>query len=70
MLKKLKLDLLQLDFQPPENLLEETVVEYQAMLQHGRTVPPILVRFDGTRYFVQDGFHRVEATRREGQNRD
>ena len=25
-----------------------------------------LVRFDGTEYFLQDGFHRVEAARREG----
>ena len=63
---KIKLSSLRLDFQPPENLIEDTVVEFQAKFRNGETVDPVFVRFDGTYYFLQDGFHRVEAARREG----
>jgi ParB-like chromosome segregation protein Spo0J len=35
-------------------------------IANGEPLEPILVRFDGESYFVQDGFHRVEAARRSG----
>jgi len=36
------------------------------MLQRGEEVPPIRLRFDGTDYLLEDGFHRVEAAKRVG----
>jgi hypothetical protein len=57
---------IRLDFQPPENLIEETVLEYVQRLQGGESLPPIYVRFDGSNYFCQDGFHRIEAMKRAG----
>lgn len=64
--KVLNIDVIRLDFQPKENLIEETVQEYLAILQRGETVSPVRVRFDGKDYFLEDGFHRLEATRRAG----
>ena len=63
---KIKLTSLRLDFQPHENLIEENVIEYQVRFRNGEPFPPVYVRFSGTDYFLQDGFHRVEAARREG----
>ena len=36
------------------------------MLQRGEELPPVRVRFDGTDYFLEDGFRRVEAAKRVG----
>jgi ParB-like chromosome segregation protein Spo0J len=51
------------DFQPPEHypLNDETVAEITSALRRGETLPPVVVRFDGENYWLQDGFHRVEA---------
>jgi hypothetical protein len=57
---------LRLDFQPAENLLEDQVQHYIELLRNGQEIEPITVRFDGHSYFLQDGFHRVEAARRMG----
>jgi uncharacterized protein (DUF1015 family) len=65
-LSKISVNAIRLDFQPQENLLEDTVNEYVEMLQHGEELPPIRLRFDGTDYFLEDGFHRVEAAKRVG----
>jgi len=63
---KMRLSELRLDFQPPENLLEDEVSRYVEKLRSGQSFPPVYVRFDGVNYFLQDGFHRVEAAKREG----
>jgi len=63
---KIKLSSLRLDFQRHKNLIEENVIEYQARFSNGESFPPVYVHFDGSDYFMQDGFHRVEAARREG----
>jgi hypothetical protein len=55
-----------MDFQPPENLIEETVLAYVNCLNGGNTLAWLRVRFDGHNYFLEDGFHRVEAARRCG----
>ena len=60
------LDMLRLDFQPPDNLDEDTVQQYLERLRRGEKLQPIRVRFDGEHYWVEDGFHRVEAARRHG----
>jgi len=62
----LKISDIRLDFQPPENLIEEKVREYVERRRRGESFAPIRVRFDGTNYFCEDGFHRLEAARRMG----
>jgi hypothetical protein len=62
----LQIDTIRLDFQPAENLNEETVLTYMGRIQQGETLAPVTVRFDGRNYFLQDGFHRVEAAKRCG----
>lgn len=62
----LRLREIRLDFQAPENLIEETVLDYVLKIRRGESLPPIRVRFDGASYFCEDGFHRLEAARRTG----
>ena len=42
----------------------KTVDEYAEALQNGATLPPVTVFFDGTNYWLADGFHRLAAHRR------
>jgi ParB/Sulfiredoxin domain len=63
---KIELSVLRLDFQSSECLDEEAVQEKMQRLLDAEAFEPIIVRFDGESYFVQDGFHRVEAARRCG----
>lgn len=63
-MSRIKIELLRLDFQGEECLIEETVQERMQQIANGQSLEPIIVRFDGEFYFVQDGFHRVEAARR------
>jgi ParB-like chromosome segregation protein Spo0J len=63
---KIKLNTLRLDFQDSDCLIEEVVQEKLSVIEAGETLQPIIVRFDGESYFLQDGFHRVEAARRSG----
>ena len=60
----MQISAIRLDFQPPENLVEETVQTYVDQLRRGERLNPLRVRFDGTNYFLEDGFHRLEAARR------
>ena len=60
---------IRLDFQPRGNLLEDKVAEYVGRLRRGEVPPPVRVRFDGSQYFLEDGFHRVEAARRINRKR-
>jgi len=63
---RIKLDRLKLDFQNAECLFEERVLEIMSEIASGQPLQPITVRFDGKSYFLQDGFHRVEAATRCG----
>jgi ParB-like nuclease domain len=65
--KTLRIADIHLDFQPPENLIEETVQEYVCKLLCGEAIEPVVVRFDGSRHLLFDGFHRLEAARRVGR---
>jgi ParB-like chromosome segregation protein Spo0J len=65
-IKRIPLSNIMLNFQPSEVLDEEKVLEYVNMLRHRKALPVIQVRFDGVNYFLQDGFHRVEAAKRCG----
>jgi hypothetical protein len=63
---RIKLEILRLDFQSAKCLIEETVREKMQQIADGQSLEPIAVRYDGESYFVEDGFHRVEAARRAG----
>lgn len=41
-----------------------TVEEYAAAMSDGAKFPPVTVFYDGTRYWLGDGFHRVAAHRK------
>ena len=43
-----------------------TIVEYAEAMQAGAQFPPVIVYYDGTDYWLADGFHRTEAARRSG----
>ena len=40
-----------------------TVVEYAGAIKEGQIFPPIVVFYDGSSYFLADGFHRLYAYR-------
>lgn len=42
----------------------DVVEDYVRALESGAVFPPVYVVFDGTAYYLADGFHRVEAYRR------
>jgi uncharacterized ParB-like nuclease family protein len=62
----LQVSAIRLDFQPAENLNEETVLTYMGLIARSEPIAPITVRSDGQSYFLQDGFHRLEAVKRCG----
>ena len=68
MRKTLAINRLCLDFQRPENLIETRVEELVMQMRRGEKAEPVTVCFDGTRYLLKDGFHRVEAARRRRGN--
>ncbi len=49
-------------------LCEETVQEYVEAMAAGAKFPPVIVFHDGTNYWLADGFHRLEAWKRNGVN--
>jgi uncharacterized ParB-like nuclease family protein len=49
-------------------LCEETVKEYAEAMAAGAKFPPVIVFHDGTNYWLADGFHRLEAWKRNGVN--
>ena len=46
-----------------EKLDSDVVAEYAEVLTGGKKLPPVLVFFDGTSFFLADGFHRLQAAR-------
>lgn len=69
MVKQLALKDIQLDggTQPRSSLCIETVEEYVAALSEGSEFPAAIVYFDGTNYWLADGFHRFHAHRKLGR---
>jgi len=53
--------------QPREGINEATIERYVEDKRNGAQFPPVKVIFDGTDYWLWDGFHRVEADRRLGR---
>jgi hypothetical protein len=67
--------------QPREAINDATVAEYAERLNEGDTFPPVTVFYDGSDYWLADGFHRmaahdeagrgqIEADIRQGSRRD
>ena len=52
------------DTQPRVEISDELVAEYVEQLQEGAEFPPVTVFFDGTDYWLADGFHRYHAHRK------
>ncbi len=55
--------------QPRDAIHYEWAREYAEEMQAGAVFPPVTVYFDGTDYWLADGFHRVEAARMAGLER-
>jgi hypothetical protein len=47
--------------QPRTAIHSPTMGEYAAQMKAGAEFPPVVVFYDGTDYWLADGFHRVEA---------
>ena len=68
MMKKLNLALIRIDgdTQAREALSQDKVAEYAELMKDGSVFPPIEVFFDGSDYWLADGFHRYFATQTNG----
>lgn len=65
MIQKIKIGVLKTDgLQTRAKLSHGDVGAYAQQMGDGVTFDPITVFFDGTDYYVADGFHRIEAHRR------
>jgi hypothetical protein len=67
-MKKLNLDVIRIDgdTQPREELDQEMVAEYAELMRDGVQFPPVVTFFDGSNYWLVDGFHRYFATKSNG----
>jgi DNA modification methylase len=59
-ISRIKIDL---ELQPRAQMNFITVAEYATAMTDGVAFPPVVVFFDGSDYFLADGFHRVVAAR-------
>lgn len=64
-MKKLNIEAIRIDgdTQAREALSQEKVNEYAELMKDGAVFPPIDVFFDGSEYWLADGFHRYFATK-------
>jgi ParB-like chromosome segregation protein Spo0J len=53
--------------QARDKLNQETVTEYAEKMRDGEVFPPVKVYFDGSDYWLVDGFHRYFATKSNGK---
>ena len=67
--KVLVIDLIRIDggTQSRESICETTVAEYCDLATAGVDLPPVDVYFDGTEYWLADGFHRMLGRKRAGK---
>jgi len=55
------------DTQAREELNQEKVAEYAEKMRDGEVFPPVTVFFDGSDYWLADGFHRYFSTKSNGK---
>ena len=67
--KRLSIDKIQCarDIQPRVATDKAVVKEYAARLDAGDDLPPVVVFFDGTTYWLAEGFHRLAAYKLAGR---
>jgi len=56
------------DTQPRAKIDTQAVADYAERIEAGDELPPIDVYFDGSAYWIADGFHRWHAHRKLGHN--
>lgn len=52
--------------QPRQALNQEVVTEYSFAMKQGDEFPPIIVFYDGSNYWLADGYHRIAAVQANG----
>jgi hypothetical protein len=57
------------DLQSRAEMNEEVITEYAELYRRGVNLPPVRVMRDGDSYWLFDGFHRIEALTRVGEDR-
>jgi len=55
--------------QPRAELNQELIEEYATAMNAGAAFPPVTVFYDGTHYWLADGFHRVKAASKIGASK-
>lgn len=55
--------------QPRSSVNSDTVDRYAEAMGSGAEFPPVVVFFDGSEYWLADGFHRVKAGEKCGQEK-
>ncbi|MGR3279302.1 hypothetical protein ACSYAD_30005 [Acaryochloris marina NIES-2412] len=67
-LEALSLDRITLDpeIQPRQQLSQKVVAEYAEAMTQGATFPPVIVFYDGSKFWLADGFHRIAAKQANG----
>lgn len=55
--------------QPRAGLDDKTVADYADEIRQGAKFPPVVLFFDGSHYWLADGFHRVAAAKFSGKQR-
>lgn len=69
-IKTMSLHILKLDggTQPRAAVSPEIVDDYAEAMQIGAQFPPVMVFYDGSDYWLADGFHRVRAYKKAGRD--
>lgn len=57
------------EIQPRNHLNQDVVAEYAKSMKQRATFPPVIVYFDGNRYWLADGFHRIKAKEYIGESK-
>ena len=67
-MSQLELSLIRTDggTQPRADLNSALIDEYVEAMTEGAQFPPVTVFYDGTSYWLADGFHRLEAAKKSG----
>jgi hypothetical protein len=70
MIKELKVDEVRTEgMQTRASMSEDVIAEYTASMVSGAVFPEIECFFDGDKYWLADGFHRLEAAIRKGDKK-
>lgn len=61
--------ILDIEIQPRKHLNKNVVAEYAKSMKKRSIFPPVIVFFDGNRYWLADGFHRIKAKECIGESK-